>query len=126
MFVTFIKYLVSSGLSFLIDIGLYAFLIRILAKVSFSSILFASILARILSSTFNYYVNRELVFSKRTKNSFSKYFALVISQISLSALLVYLIHLSVPIGNTALFKVAADGMLFFLSYFIQKNYIFKR
>ncbi|MFD1389025.1 glycosyltransferase [Oceanobacillus oncorhynchi subsp. oncorhynchi] len=121
----FIKYLLSSVTSFLVDVAAYAILIRLLAHISLSSIMAASVLARAISSIFNYYVNRELVFTQRTKHSFFKYFGLVICQITASALLVYLLHLLLPVISTVFLKIAVDSLLFFLSFYIQKNYVFK-
>lgn len=122
----FIKYLLSSVTSFAVDVLTYAILIRLLAQVNLSSILTASFLARMVSSFFNYYVNKKYVFSRQTKNSFYKYFGLVILQILLSALLIYTGHSLLYIRNTVVFKIVVDSLLFFLSYYIQKNYIFKR
>ncbi|MEF3329231.1 glycosyltransferase [Oceanobacillus oncorhynchi] len=121
----FIKYLQSSVTSFLVDVAAYAILIRLLAHISLSSIMAASVLARAISSIFNYYVNKELVFTQRTKHSFFKYFGLVICQITASALLVYLLLLLLPVISTVFLKIAVDSLLFFLSFYIQKNYVFK-
>lgn len=120
-----IKYMLSSVSSFVVDIVVYTFLIYLLAQLSFSSIMVASALARVISSLFNYYVNRELVFNNRTKNSFIKYYLLVISQILLSAFLVYSIHLLTGLNATVIVKIVVDSFLFLVSYHIQKHYIFK-
>jgi putative flippase GtrA len=121
----FIKYLFSSIASFGLDVIAYALLIRFLETINLSSIMIASILARIISAIFNYYINREIVFSKRTKNSFYLYFLLVIFQILLSGFLVYITNSILPIGNTVFWKIVVDSLLFFLSYYVQKKYIFK-
>lgn len=85
----------------------------------------ASFSARAISSIFNYYVNRELVFKDHSRSSFLKYFLLVIFQIALSSLLVYLLFLLLEGENTVFLKMVVDSLLFFLSYFVQKHLIFK-
>ncbi|MFL2099651.1 GtrA family protein [Desemzia sp. FAM 23991] len=122
----FIKYLLSSVSSFIVDVVVYAVLIHLLDQVDLSSIFIASIAARLVSAVFNYYVNREYVFSQQNKNSFYHYFGLVCAQIIVSALLVYMVHSLFIVGDTVYFKIMIDSLLFFLSYYIQKNYIFKR
>lgn len=121
----FFKYLFSSLASFVVDVIAYALLIHLLTKINLSSIMMASIGARLISAIVNYYINRELVFQQRTKHSMILYFILVIFQIILSSLLVYLIYLIVPLGDSVLLKIAVDCVLFFLSYHVQKNVIFK-
>lgn len=122
----FVKYVLSSVSSFLLDVTAYAVFIRLLANTSLSSIMVSSVLARVISSLFNYFVNRELVFKGRSKHSFFKYFGLVIAQITASGTLVYLFHLVLPFISTVIIKICVDGILFLVSYFIQKNFIFKR
>lgn len=121
----FIKYLISSVMSFAVDLLAYAVIINLLAAISFTSISVASFAARAISSVFNYYVNRELVFKDHSRSSLLKYFLLVIFQIALSSLLVYLLFLLLEGENTVFLKVVVDSVLFFLSYFVQKHMIFK-
>jgi putative flippase GtrA len=103
----------------------YALLIHFLSVINLSSIVIASLGARLISAIVNYYINRELVFGQRTKNSMLQYFLLVIVQILLSSFLVYLIYLILPIGDSVLLKIGVDCLLFFFSYHVQKNVIFK-
>lgn len=121
----FIKCLVSSVMSFAVDLLAYALIINLLAAISFTSIYMASFSARAISSIFNYYVNRELVFKDHSRSNFLKYFLLVIFQIALSSLLVYLLFLLLEGENTVFLKMVVDSLLFFLSYFVQKHLIFK-
>jgi glycosyltransferase involved in cell wall biosynthesis len=126
IYAVFIKYFLSSVASFLVDVCVYAILIGVFNDASLSSITLASISARGISSGFNYFVNKKVVFSKSSRNSSLKYFALVSVQIVLSAYLVYLGHLLFPSVGTVPLKIMVDGLLFFSSYYIQKNYIFRR
>lgn len=126
IYAVFIKYFLSSAASFLVDIGAYAILMGLLNDADLHAIALSSISARGISSLFNYFVNRKVVFSNNSNNSFPKYFALVSIQIMVSAYLVFFGHLLFPIVDTVLLKIMVDGLLFFFSYSIQKNYIFKR
>ena len=62
---TFIKYMISAGISFILDLGLFT-LFNILLKTNLSSksILVATILARAISSFINYLLNRNRVFKQ--------------------------------------------------------------
>lgn len=122
---TFLKYSISSVLSFLIDILSYALLINFFSGLSLDVIFISSIIARILSSLFNYFVNRNIVFNKDAKRSFIKYFGLVLIQISLSSFFIYVTHMYFLQANTVFIKVLIDGTLFFISYYVQKKFIFR-
>lgn len=127
IYAVFLKYLLSSIAAFLLDVAVYALLLRLLKAVSFYSIGVSSLGARGVSSLFNYFVNRNVVFSNTSgRSSFLKYFALVLIQILLSTNLVYFGHLFFPRFDTVPIKIMVDGLLFFFSYYIQKNYIFTR
>lgn len=122
---TFLKYSISSVLSFLIDILSYALLINFFSGLSLDVIFISSIIARILSSLFNYFVNRNIVFNEDAKRSFLKYFGLVLIQISLSSFFIYVTHMYFLQANTVFIKVLIDGTLFFISYYVQKKFIFR-
>jgi glycosyltransferase involved in cell wall biosynthesis len=120
----FAKYVLSSIASFLVDVTAYAVLIRLLANTTLSSIMVSSVLARVISSVFNYFVNREIVFKGRSNYSFFKYFGLVVLQITASGFLVYAIHLVLPFINTVFIKIVVDSFLFLVSFYVQKKFIF--
>lgn len=121
----FIKYIISSLASFGVDVAAFAFFIRFFDDTRLSSIYLVSVIARIISATFNYFVNRELVFRQNSSHSFFKYGGLVVVQISVSALLVYLVRTLVPGWNTVPIKIAVDAILFLVSYQVQKRLIFR-
>ena len=85
----------------------------------------ATVGARVCSSLYNYAVNRQLVFSRGRlgKGTFLKYYILCAAQMLCSA------------GGVLLFcqwarlpelpaKIVVDGVLFFISYRIQRNWVF--
>ena len=90
----FLKYIISAGISFVIDLTLFT-LLNILLKniLSDLSIIIATILARIISSFINYLMNRNGVFKKNTKTidktTLIKYYILVVIQMCVSASLVF-------------------------------------
>lgn len=121
----FFKYLLVSILSFLIDIVSYAFIIQILMNINFGAISVASLSARVVSSSFNYLMNRNHVFKSGSSNSVLRYFMLVICQAALSSLLVYLLTLLFRSGETVIIKILVDSLLFFISFFVQKSFVFR-
>lgn len=121
----FFKYLLVSILSFLIDIVAYAFIIQILMNINFGAISVASLSARVVSSVFNYLMNRNYVFKTQSSKSVLRYFVLVICQAALSSLLVYLLTLLFKSGETVIIKILVDSLLFFVSFFVQKYLVFR-
>ncbi len=120
-----IKFIFSSGTSFILDLILFT-LLNFLLKKTFQAeaILVATILARILSSLYNYFLNSRFVFKSFTKTSIIKYYILVIVQMIVSALIVYLINKYLKIISPTIIKFNIEIILFIINYFIQKNFIF--
>ncbi len=115
---TFLTYFVSSGLSFLIDLLAFTVIFHFL-----KDILVSSYLARVVSSIFNYIVNRNFVFKKNNNNSLISYFTLVLINITISGLLVTKIYDNLSI-NATLIKGVIDIIIFVINYFLQKFFIF--
>ncbi|MBQ6687296.1 MAG: GtrA family protein [Bacilli bacterium] len=129
--IKFLKYIISALISFLIDIGIFAILSKVLGFVIGDlAIVVGTIIARIISSLVNYSLNKNKVFehkndSKVDKESLVKYYLLVIIQMSVSALSVWIIHKVTNINATTI-KIIVDGIIFVINYIIQKNFIFKK
>ncbi|WP_214885932.1 MULTISPECIES: bifunctional glycosyltransferase family 2/GtrA family protein [unclassified Exiguobacterium] len=122
----FLMYSISSVASFLVDVGVYAVFIYLLSPYfDTAHVIVATVLARVISSLFNYFVNRKVVFHSKARRSLSKYFGLVVLQMAISALLVYLLFLLFRQGEVVL-KIIVDSFLFFISYYVQKRWIFKK
>lgn len=124
---TFMKYILSSLCSFLLDYGLFCLLLFLfgLGFEKSAVIWIATIIARICSSLFNYFVNKNIVFdSKKGALTLLYYYILVVIQMVLSAGLVSLITDSLTIP-AQLVKLLVDTVLFLLSYQVQKRVIFK-
>lgn len=120
-----IKFLFSSGTSFLLDLILFTIFNYFLKNTfKLEAIFLATIFARILSSLYNYFLNSRFVFKNFTKTSIFKYYILVIFQMMISASLVYFINKYVKFLNPTIIKFNIEIILFLINYFVQNNFIF--
>lgn len=130
----FVKFLLSSFSSFLIDILVYwllGYLLRPLIPeetmifgVS-ALILTRTVLARLISSIYNFLMNKTLVFrnQSRSPSVAVKYYILAIVQLTVSALLVNYALLFIPYSTIR--KIIVDTILFGLSFLIQREWVFR-
>ena len=124
----FFRYIFSSLSSSIVDLIVFAFVCTLLKNSN--SVLYitsATIVARVISSVYNYCINRKYVFMcrKGITSSAIKYFALVIVQMICSAVLVTLFVRLFSENVEVLIKVLVDSFLFFVSYHIQQKIVFK-
>lgn len=124
----FAKYIISSLSSFIVDILLFTLFVSLLPKINLkgiTEIVIATILARIISATYNFIINSKVVFKNQNKNSIIKYFILCILQMFISAFAVSalfdLIHI-----NSTLIKVIVDTVIFIINFVIQREWVFKK
>ncbi len=128
---TFIKYIVSAGISFVLDIGLFTVFSKLLdIIIGDLAIIVGTVIARIISSLVNYFLNKNKVFEHNSKQSMDKetlikYYVLVLIQMGVSAISVWIIHNVINIDAT-LIKVFVDIIIFLVNYMVQKNFIFKK
>lgn len=122
-----IGYAGSGFMCFLLDIGLFtlAELVLFASLPEASRIFAATALARVISSVCNFALNQYAVFcSKRSmKATLWRYYLLCGCQLLCSALSVYLLGLLLPLPSTVI-KCVVDMIIFFISYRIQRGYIF--
>ncbi len=123
----FLKFATSGLFCFIIDQGLFA----LLQKVLFSSLLattsipLATGLARAVSSFVNYSINRSVVFQSASHGkSLPRYYLLCIGQAAVSAGLVTAMHELTQI-DASFWKLIVDTCLFFVSYRIQRAWVFR-
>lgn len=129
-----LKYMASSLASFVVDITIFTVINFILGHLNVSSeisILVATVCSRVISSLFNFFVNRNVVFKSKTGvgKTMVKYYLLAVCQASASYGLVYLfstIVFRLPSGSlfSSLIKFLVDCVLFFISFRIQQNWVF--
>ncbi|MCR5255657.1 MAG: bifunctional glycosyltransferase family 2/GtrA family protein [Acetatifactor sp.] len=124
----FILFSLSGILSYLIDIGLFAAFSKLVFAgfATGQNIYWSTVVARVLSSLFNYNMNRKTVFADNTKvgQTIWKYYLLCAVQLLCSATIVYGVHQVLKI-DTVIIKSVVDIVLFLVSYRIQHRWVFK-
>ena len=127
IFKGFFSFVISSFACTIIDLCIYALLVKLIIPQSVESrIIIATVIARVISSVANFIVNKNLVFHKKggLLSSAIKYYVLVLVQMLISANVVNWIFGLMQFGEV-LIKVIVDVTLFFVNYFIQKKLIFR-
>lgn len=124
----FFKYIFSSFSSSLIDLVLFSVFCIFLKNRSEAYVAISTVLARIISATYNYIINYKVVFKSKENvgKAAIKYAALAIIQMSLSALLVTGGVTLLIVVPEVIVKIIVDTILFFISYSIQQKYVFQR
>jgi dolichol-phosphate mannosyltransferase len=139
IFSRFFRFIAASMASFVVDYALYLLLNSLLkanvpaldSYISFlpvrviARIALAALLARVVSSLFNYFVNKKLVFSSREGfwGTFARYVSTVVFIVCMSAWLTSSLHDWFGVSDN-LIKMPVDIALFFLSYYIQRRWVF--
>jgi glycosyltransferase involved in cell wall biosynthesis len=121
----FLKYIFSSISAFVVDLLLFSLIILLLkASFPYAYIMLATTGARIISSLYNFYINRFFVFSSsKNSSSFFKYFLLAFLQMTLSGILVTTLTFALPFFEI-INKIIVDTSLFFISFLIQRKWVF--
>ncbi len=117
-----LKFSCSSLLSFCVDYIFYS----IFAMIS-GSVAFSNICARVISSVFNFSMNKKFVFKNKDRiaKTAAKYFLLAAfilaaNTIMLELCVKYLIH------NKYISKILIEVLLFFISWAVQKSFVFRK
>lgn len=120
------KFAFSSLVCSAIDIGAFALLIGLLPASAYK-LLAATAIARICSSSVNFCLNKNMVFKETggAAAQAAKYYVLCAAQMLCSWLLLQSLTL-LELGNVVLLKILGDTSLFFLSYVIQRKFVFGR
>ncbi|MEE0684036.1 MAG: GtrA family protein [Bacilli bacterium] len=124
--VRILKYVFSSGTSFVLDLLLFTIFQWIFSNINLSTMLcifLATIFSRTMSSLYNYFMNSRFVFNNKDIKTIVAYFILVIIQMFMSAFLVSLIERIVSI-NATIIKFFVDIVIFIINYIVQKTIIF--
>lgn len=120
-------FMISSMSSAIIDCILFKIFLTILGNLNLSlRIICATVIARILSSYWNFIISRRIVFhsTRNLLQQAGKYYILCICQMFLSAMSVVFIQ-SFLLGNELVEKIIVDSLLFFFSYQIQRCWVFR-
>ena len=113
-----------------IDLALFTFITALLNLEVAAIVMLATITARMASGVLNFTLNRTWCFSDSgsddgdVRTQAIRYAALFFAQMAASMVMVFALSwLPVPLVGV---KVLVDGVLFIASYFIQRNWVFKR
>ena len=125
---TIFTYLLSSGLSFVVDIISFSIILYFIKYKFLYEILLYYYFNRVIYSVINYIVNKKYVFKnekKKNYKAFIEYFLLVIINITISGLLVTKVYNYIHL-NATFIKVIIDSIIFVVNYFLQKLIIFRK
>lgn len=124
----FMKYIIASLSSFILDILLFAMFVNLLPEIrigSITEIVVATIIARIISAIYNFIVNSKVVFKNKNANSIIKYFILCVIQMFISAFAVSKLFEVLQINSTII-KVVVDTIIFIINFVIQREWVFAK
>ncbi len=132
IYMIFGKFLFSSLSSSVLDLALFGLFCKILRAASgiwtgLPYIVGATILARIISAIYNFLLNYKVVFqsSANLAAAAAKYFALAVCQMLCSAFLVNELF-GLLGGYEVAVKIPVDVLLFFLSFVIQREFVYRK
>lgn len=128
IFANFLQFSMSGILSFLIDVGIFALFTKCILRNSeiVVATFVGTIVARAISSFCNYTMNRQIFDSKgRMGTSIFRYYTLCVLQLFISWGLVVFVFERIH-WDTTIIKIMVDTVLFFISYQIQRQWVFKR
>lgn len=118
----FFKYIVTATSSFILDIAMFSVLLQFISVKS--NILIATILARIISSVYNFILNYKFVFRKGTRDSIWKYIILAIFQMFVSGYAVTYLAACLALNKTII-KIMVDTFIFIINFIIQREWVFQ-
>lgn len=115
-----IKFSLSGIISFIIDYALF-----IIFKIVLENITIANVIARAISSTINYLINKNIVFKSKKSiwKSLLAYYSLVIVILILNTIILNLLSMII---NPIVAKLLTEIILFIVSWLVQKKLIFRK
>lgn len=129
---TGVKYAIIAVLSWIIDnalFNIFSFIFEKTLKLGVR-IFVCTAVARVLSSIFNYFMNRNVAFksTKSHRTTAVRYYTLWLVQMMISFLLVELVTewLTLGLVLSGVSKIIIDLGLFLVSYQIQKRWVFRK
>ncbi|HEX3020984.1 MAG TPA: bifunctional glycosyltransferase family 2/GtrA family protein [Lachnospiraceae bacterium] len=123
-----LKFSLSSFASFLIDFLAFSLFLVITGSIGVQgSLLISNIFARIISSSANFFINRNYVFKNGDSlvKTAIKYFSLVIAILALNTMLLTFLVENIT-SNQLVAKVMVEVLLFFVSWWVQKLVVFPK
>ena len=129
----FFRYTLSSILSAVVDTGAYSLLSKVLSGMltGLSLTAAAGVIARVISSLLNFFLNKKLVFQTNcsTGKAMLRYYALALPQMAAQVLLTQGVYALFGIRDSAtglrtLLYAVVMTVLYFVSYMIQQRWVF--
>lgn len=130
IYAVFFKFMIVSLSSSVVDLALFSLFVYICksALPRFGGyIAFSTVLARIISAIYNYTLNKKGVFKNTDgiAKSSVRYAILAVILCAMSAISVNLIHNLFPANETVI-KFFVDAVLFLVSFYVQRSWVFKK
>ena len=123
------RFLFSSLSSSVVDLVLFALFCKMLVGIGNGEIYvaIATVFARVISAVYNYLINYIVVFHSGSehKKSAVRYFGLAVVQMLCSAGIVTGIATLLPALPKLIIKIPVDIILFFASFCIQREFVYK-
>ena len=129
IYAVFLKFMFSSLSSSVVDIALFSVFCALFRNgpVAIGYIMLSTILARVISATYNFLINYKVVFksgSNSAKAAF-KYILLALFIMLSSGALVSFFHGFIPTSPEFVVKIPVDCLLFLVSFFVQREIVYK-
>lgn len=130
IYLVFTKFLFSSLSASVVDLLLFGLFCSLLREGSgmeeLSYIAQATVMARVLSAVYNFLINYKVVFRSKENLLLTafKYFLLALCQMCCSAFFVERLYALIG-GAEVLVKIPVDVLLFFLSFAIQREFVYR-
>ena len=124
----FVKYGITSLISTVFDLLFFDIFLNIFEKIKiYPDVFYATIVARILSCILDYHLNSRIVFkvSGNKQKQFIRHAVVMGCQMLLSAVSLTIVD-SIFKGNELIEKCIIDTILFFIAYFLQKIWVYKK
>jgi putative flippase GtrA len=124
----FIRFLISSLSSSALDLWLFYMFCSALRGMNMELyVAIATVTARIISAIYNYLINYRVVFRSNAKHGRTavRYFALAVVQMLCSAGIVTCLVGTLNVQTELVVKIPVDVLLFFVSYMIQREFVYK-
>ena len=130
LYYVFIKFSISAAIAYVIDITTFLLFENVFGFLTDEyKILVSTILSRVLCSIATYFLNKGAVFQSKLKGAgvVVRFFILSAAQLVASWLLVWWIGSALGGSNLVnmLIKVVVDGLIFIVSFSIQRDWVFK-
>ena len=129
IYAIFFRFLFSSLSSSVVDIVFFSIFCAVFRNlpVAIGYIMLSTVLARVISSVYNFLVNYRVVFKGRGSRGAAavKYLLLAICIMLLSGTLVSFFHGMLGFLPEAVVKIPVDSLLFLLSFYVQRELVYK-